>query len=89
MFLYVLHRRYTDRSLLVADRSLLVAGSGPCIAAVFVQLVQEVSYVKGSQLARESGVFSNDLLGNRGDLGEDAGERECGRPILLRRIEQA
>ena len=49
----------------------------------------EVSYVKGSQLARESGVFSNDLLGNRGDLGEDAGERECGRPILLRKIEKA
>ena len=57
--------------------------------AVRSSAVQEVSYVKGSQLARESGVFSNDLLGNRGDLGEDAGELECDRPILLRRIEKA
>ena len=57
--------------------------------AVRSSAVHEVSYVKGSQLARESGVFSNDLLGNRGDLGEDAGELECDRPILLRRIEKA
>ena len=57
--------------------------------AVRSSAVQEVSSVKGSQLARESGVFSNDLLGNRGDLGEDAGERESGRPILLRKIEKA
>ena len=32
---------------------------------------------------------SSATIGNRGDLGEDAGERECGRPILLRRIGQA
>ena len=57
--------------------------------AVRSSVVHEVSYVKGSQLARESGVFSNDQPVNRGDLGEDAGELECDRPILLRKIEKA